>query len=38
MPFVAAVQGGHRDRPKAEETDMTHYLLTVHGPTEIGCR
>src|SRR5207249_8280244 len=30
------VEGGHRDRPELRRTGMTHYLLAVHGPTEMG--
>jgi hypothetical protein len=30
------VEGGHRDRPHLRRTEMTHYLLAVHGPAEMG--
>jgi hypothetical protein len=35
MPFVVGVRRGHRDRPGLRRTDMTHYLLAVHGPAEM---
>jgi hypothetical protein len=34
MPFVVWVEGGRRDRRGTEENEMTHYLLSVHGPAE----
>jgi hypothetical protein len=35
-PFVVRVEGGHGDRLGTEETEMAHYLLSVHGPAEMG--
>jgi hypothetical protein len=34
LPFVVWVDGGHRGRPARRSNDMTHYLLSVHGPAE----
>jgi hypothetical protein len=34
MPFVVVVAGGQRDRLDLRGTEMTHYLLSVHGPAE----
>jgi hypothetical protein len=36
MPFVGRAGGGHRDRPELRSIAMTHYLLSVHGPAEMG--
>jgi len=33
---VVEVEGGHEDRPELRRVEMTHYLLAVHGPAEIG--
>jgi hypothetical protein len=35
VPFVVEVEGGHRDRPELRRSQMTHYLLAVHGPAEM---
>jgi hypothetical protein len=35
MLFVVGVGGGRRDRPELRRTEMTHYLLSVHGPAEM---
>jgi uncharacterized protein DUF6596 len=35
MPFVVRVEAVIGP-PEFEETDMTHYLLSVHGPAEMG--
>jgi hypothetical protein len=36
MPFVVGIASGHRDRLELRRTEMTHYLLTVHGPADRG--
>jgi len=36
MLFVVGIEGGHRDRPELRRSAMTHYLLAVHGPAEMG--
>jgi hypothetical protein len=36
MPFVVEVEGGHPDRQQLRRCEMTHYLLSVHGPAEMG--
>jgi hypothetical protein len=36
MPFVVWVEGGHRDRLELRRSEMTHYLLSVHGPAEMN--
>jgi hypothetical protein len=35
VPIVVEVEGGHRDRPELRRSQMTHYLLAVHGPAEM---
>src|SRR3954470_13849231 len=35
MPFVVAVKGVIRTAPGSRRTEMTHYLLAVHGPAEM---
>lgn len=34
LPFVVKVDGGQSDRPEPRGSEMTHYLLSVHGPAE----
>jgi hypothetical protein len=36
LSFVVRVGGGHSDRPELRRIAMTHYLLAVHGPAEMG--
>jgi hypothetical protein len=36
MPFVVGDEGGHRDRLELRRCAMTHYMLAVHGPAEMG--
>src|SRR3954470_13447874 len=35
MPFVVAMEGGHGTASKLRRTEMTHYLLAVHGPAKM---
>lgn len=35
MLFVVEVEAGHNGRPNLRRSEMTHYLLAVHGPAEM---